>query len=161
MVTTCKYNHRKKDHWISARGCVYSTRYHIVWSTKYRREVLTEKTANDLKLLHEKTAKKKGVTLVTQEIMPDHVHLFITMHPKFSPANIVKIFKGITAKKIFEMHPEIKNKLCQAVSKPLRILQLGNTSFQYFFHFTRNSLIIIDQHNVFAILAKIPLSFQP
>ena len=100
-----------KDHYISARGCVYNTHYNFVWSTKYRREILTGKIADDLKLLHEKIAIKKGVTLVTQEIMPDHVHLFITMHPKFSPADIVKIFKGITAKKLFEMHPDIKNKL--------------------------------------------------
>ena len=101
----------KKEHFITARGCVYNTNYHFVWSTKYRRNVLSGKIAEDLKLLHEKIAKEKGVTLVSQEIMPDHVHLFIIMHPKFAPANIVKIFKGITAKKLFEMYPEIKNQL--------------------------------------------------
>ena len=101
----------KKEHWITAKGCVYNTHYHFVWSTKYRRNVLSGKIAEDLKLLHEKIAKEKGVTLVSQEIMPDHVHLFIIMHPKFAPANIVKIFKGITAKKLFEMYPEIKNQL--------------------------------------------------
>jgi putative transposase len=101
----------KKEHWVTARSCVYSTHYHFVWSTKYRRNVLVDKIADDLKLLHEKIAKEKGVILVTQEVMPDHVHLFITMHPKFSPANIVKIFKGITAKKLFELHPELKNLL--------------------------------------------------
>jgi putative transposase len=101
----------KKEHWITARGCVYNANYHFVWSTKYRRKILTDKIADDLKLLHEKIAKEKGVTLVSQEIMPDHVHLFIIMHPKFAPSNIVKIFKGITAKKLFEMHPEIKYKL--------------------------------------------------
>ena len=69
------------------------------------------KIADDLHDLHELIARKKGVTLVTQEILPDHVHLFITAHPKFAPANIVKIFKGISAKKIFETHPEIKNEL--------------------------------------------------
>ena len=83
----------KKDHWISARGCVYNVNYHFVWSTKYRRKVLVGNVANDLHMLHELIAQKKGVTLVTQEIMPDHVHLFVTAHPKFSPANIVKIFK--------------------------------------------------------------------
>ena len=101
----------KKEYWITAKGCVYNTHYHFVWSTKYRRNVLSGKIAEDLKLLHEKIAKEKGVTLVSQEIMPDHVHLFIIMHPKFAPANIVKIFKGITAKKLFEMYPEIKNQL--------------------------------------------------
>lgn len=101
----------KKDHWISARGCVYNVNYHFVWSTKHRRKVLVGKIADDLHELHELIARKKGVTLVTQEILPDHVHLFITAHPKFAPANIVKIFKGISAKKIFETHPEIKNEL--------------------------------------------------
>ena len=101
----------KKEHWVSARGCMYNVNYHFVWSTKYRRKVLTGSVANDLNMLHESIAQKKGIDLVTQEIMPDHVHLFVTAHPKFSPANIVKIFKGITAKKLFEQHPEIKWKL--------------------------------------------------
>ena len=101
----------KREHWISARGCVYNVNYHFVWSTKYRRKVLVGDVANDLYTLHELIAQQKGVTLVTQEILPDHVHLFVTAHPKFSPANIVKIFKGISAKKLFEHHPEIKDKL--------------------------------------------------
>jgi putative transposase len=101
----------EKKHWISARGCVYNVNYHFVWSTKYRRKVLVGNVADDLHKLHEVIAKQKGVILVTQEIMPDHVHLFVTAHPKFAPANIVKIFKGITAKKLFERHPDIKSKL--------------------------------------------------
>jgi putative transposase len=101
----------EKEHWISARGCVYNVNYHFVWSTKYRRKVLVGNVADDLHKLHEVIAKQKGIILVTQEIMPDHVHLFVTAHPKFAPANIVKIFKGITAKKLFERHPDIKSKL--------------------------------------------------
>jgi putative transposase len=53
-----------------------------------------------------KIANEKGVTLVTQETMPDHVHLFITMHPKFAPADIVKIFKGITEKSSLKCIPK-------------------------------------------------------
>jgi putative transposase len=101
----------EKEHWISARGCVYNVNYHFVWSTKCRRNVLVGNVADDLHKLHEVIAKQKGIILVTQEIMPDHVHLFVTAHPKFAPANIVKIFKGITAKKLFERHPDIKSKL--------------------------------------------------
>jgi len=36
----------------------------------------------------------KGFVLNTQEVMPDHVHLFVIAHPKFAPATIVKIVKG-------------------------------------------------------------------
>lgn len=101
----------RKEHWISSRGCVYNVNYHFVWSTKYRRKVLVGNIADTLRDLHESIAQQKGVVLVTQEIMSDHVHLFVSAHPKFAPANIVKIFKGITAKKLFEQHPEIKKRL--------------------------------------------------
>ena len=60
--------------------------------------------ALQLKALHEAIAKEKGIILVIQELIIDHVHLFITMYLNFAPANIVKIFKGTTAKKLFEIH---------------------------------------------------------
>lgn len=43
--------------------------------------------------------------------MPDHVHLFVSAHPKFAPAILVKLFKGITARKLFKEFPELKKKL--------------------------------------------------
>jgi putative transposase len=101
----------KQEHWVSARGCVYNVYYHFVWSTKYRRKVLVGSVAEDLHWLHELIAEQKGIEMVNQEIMPDHVHLFVTAHPIFAPANIFKIFKGITAKKLFEKHPELRNQL--------------------------------------------------
>lgn len=76
--------------------------YHFVWSTKYRRKVLVGSIAEDLHWLHEFIVKQKGIILINQEIMPDHVHLFVTAHPIFAPANIAKIIKGITAKKFLK-----------------------------------------------------------
>jgi putative transposase len=99
----------KQKHWLTARGCVYNVNYHMVWSTKYRKKVLTGEIMEFLKELHEQIANEKGVVLREQEVMPDHVHLFITAHPKFSPSQIVKIFKGITAKFLFEKFPELRN----------------------------------------------------
>jgi len=101
----------KQEHWISARGCVYNVNYHMVWSTKYRKKVLTGEIVDYLKQLHEQIATEKGIMLVEQEVMPDHVHLFITAHPKFSPSQIVKIFKGITAKELFEKFPALRNRM--------------------------------------------------
>jgi putative transposase len=83
----------------------------MVWSTKYRKKVLIGEIADFLKQLHEQIAKEKGVILREQEIMPDHVHLFITAHPKFSPSQIVKIFKGITAKELFEKFPKLRDRM--------------------------------------------------
>ncbi len=110
MVTICILV-TKQEHWISARGCVYNINYHMVWSTKYRRKVLTGDIVEYLKQLHERIAHEKGVILVEQEVMPDHVHLFVTAHPKFSPSDIVKIFKGITAKELFEKFPVLRSQM--------------------------------------------------
>ena len=68
----------KRKHWISARGCVYNVNYHFVWSVKYRLQVLVGDVAEQLRELHESIAQEWGFLLHEQEIMPDHVHLFIT-----------------------------------------------------------------------------------
>ncbi|MGC8605038.1 MAG: IS200/IS605 family transposase [Desulfomonilaceae bacterium] len=101
----------RQAHWVSSRGCVYNVYYHLVWSTKYRRKVLTGRIEEFLRDLHKAIADEHGFILLAQEIMPDHVHLFISAHPKIAPANIVKIMKGVTARKLFVMFPELKRKL--------------------------------------------------
>ena len=101
----------KQEHWISARGCVYNINYHMVWSTKYRKKILIGEIADYLRQLHEQIAREKSIVLREQEVMPDHVHLFITAHPKFSPSQIVKIFKGITAKELLEKFPTLRNEM--------------------------------------------------
>jgi putative transposase len=80
----------------------------MVWSTKYRKKLLVNKIDERLKELHIQIANEKGIDLKEQEIMADHVHLFVSAHPKFSPSQMTKIFKGITAKVLFEEFPELR-----------------------------------------------------
>lgn len=101
----------RKCHWISSRGCVYNINYHIVYSTKYRRKALEGEVAERLKEIHEEIAKEYGFLLREQGVMPDYVHLFLTAHPKWAPTVIVKLFKGISARKIYLEFPQIRGKL--------------------------------------------------
>ena len=94
-----------------ARTCVYNVNYHIVWSVKYRRAVLTGQIENYLKEILLQTAQEKGFVLEAMEVMPDHVHVFASAHPKNSPSYIVKMLKGISGRKLFLEFPELKNKL--------------------------------------------------
>lgn len=101
----------KKDNIIHARTCVYNVNYHIVWSTKYRKEVLTENIQSYLKFLFNEIAHDKDFKIAAMEIMPDHVHVFVSAHPKISPSYIAKMLKGISARKTLMQYPELTKQL--------------------------------------------------
>jgi len=95
-----------------ARTCVYNVNYHIVWSTKYRRKVLTPPLEDYLKSQLQEIAKDKGFEVILSEIgEEDHIHVFVSAHPQIAPSYIVKMLKGITGRRLFLKFPEIKQKL--------------------------------------------------
>ncbi|MBW8347834.1 IS200/IS605 family transposase [Bacillus sp. IITD106] len=95
-----------------ARTCVYNVHYHIVWSVKYRRKVLTNEIEQYLKDLFEEIAKEKGFEVITMEVgEQDHIHVFASAHPKVAPSYIVKMLKAISGRKLLLRYPEIKEKL--------------------------------------------------
>jgi putative transposase len=59
-------------------GCIYNVKYHIVWCPKYRKEVLIGAVANRLKELLYEEAKALKIEIEAIEVMPDHVHIFVT-----------------------------------------------------------------------------------
>jgi putative transposase len=102
---------RTKQAWTSSTGCVYNIGYHLVWSTKYRKQVLTGEIESSLKGIFSDLSKQNGFQIQEMEVMPDHCHLFISCHPKVAPSNIVKILKGSSARKLFIQFPKIKKNL--------------------------------------------------
>ena len=93
------------------RGYVYSIQYHIVWCTKYRREVLTDGIDADIKEYLQKMASDYDFTIITMEVMPDHIHLLLDCKPQFFPSDMIKILKGNSARWLFMKHPELKKQL--------------------------------------------------
>ena len=92
-------------------GAVYSLKYHLVWTPKYRRSVLEGPIAPRLKELLLEKAKELEVEIEAVEIMPNHVHLFISTDPTESPAHLVNQFKGYTSFKLRQEFPELKSRL--------------------------------------------------
>jgi len=46
--------------------------------------------------------------ILAVEVMPEHVHLFVSAPPKFSPAEIVRLFKGITSRRLKEAFESLR-----------------------------------------------------
>ena len=82
------------------KGAVYNLNYHLVWCPKYRCSVLTGPVADRLRQLLNKIAVQNGFELLAWSVMPDHVHLFVSAPPKYSPSTLAKLFKGITSRRL-------------------------------------------------------------
>lgn len=92
------------------RTSVFNLNYHIIWGTKYRNKVLKGEVEIDLKKLLYEIANEYGFTIDHMEIgLDDHIHLLVNAPPKLSVTNIVRWLKGISARKLFQLHPELKN----------------------------------------------------
>jgi putative transposase len=95
-----------------ARTCVYNVNYHIVWSVKYRLPVLTAEIEAYLKEMFQEIAGEKEFEVVMMEVgEQDHIHVFASAHPKIAPSYIVKMLKGISARKLFLKFPQLKKRL--------------------------------------------------
>lgn|SRR5262245_1289917 len=95
---------------IHTRGCVYQTAYHMVWRPVYRRDVLKEPIKTTLENLLRSIAHQNKMEVLAVDVQPDHVHLFVSMPPTVSIAQAVKLFKGISARQLRLMYPDLRKR---------------------------------------------------
>ncbi len=86
--------------WQSQSHVRWYCRYHIVFIPKYRKKVLYGKLRTDVGQILRSLCEQHGVELVEGHAMPDHVHLCLSIPPKFSVANTVGFLKGKSAIRI-------------------------------------------------------------
>ena len=79
------------DKYDSLKHKKFKIRYHIIFSTKYRRKCLTG--IRDEILSYMKEAETKDFHIETQEIDKDHIHLLVYATPNIAPYQIVHRLK--------------------------------------------------------------------
>jgi putative transposase len=95
----------------SNRHIVYSSKYHVVWCPKYRRQVLVGAVAKRLERILTTLCTEMRVDLLALEIMPDHVHLLVDVDPQFGVHRVVKRLKGRTSHALRLEFPALKSRL--------------------------------------------------
>jgi len=83
----------------------------MVFPLKYRKCVITEEVGESLKTICLEISKRYEIEFVEIGYESDHVHFLVQSVPTMCVTEIVRTIKSITAKKIFQHHPEIKAKL--------------------------------------------------
>ena len=67
--------------------------------------------AKRLKVIFQEIAERYEFEIDTMEVKGDHVHLFLSAPPRYSPARVVQVMKSISAKIVFEEFPEVRKQL--------------------------------------------------
>ena len=95
----------------SNNNVVYSSKYHVVWTPKYRRPVLQNNIAVRLEQVLRETCDKYQAEIIAIEIMPDHVHLLVEVDPQFGIHRLVKNLKGVSSRLLRQEFPYLKSRL--------------------------------------------------
>lgn len=114
--------------WTFSDTCVYNLSYHIIWCPKYRRPLLKDGVDDYLRELIERRCSESGWTIRSLEIMPDHVHLFLSVTPSDSIAQVMSVLKGGTAREMRERFPHLKRLLPAMWTRSYYVESVGHVS---------------------------------
>lgn len=87
---------------------IYECKYHVVFCPKYRYRVLKDEIAEYVKQQIYRLCEQKGqVEVLELNIQPDHVHLIVSIPPKYAVSNFMGYLKGKIAIRVFNRYPQL------------------------------------------------------
>ena len=89
---------------------VYRCEYHFVWVPKYRYHVLVKDLKPRLREILMELCNWLDVRIIEGAICSDHVHMYLSVPPKYSPSHVMKILKGKSAEMLRKEFPELGKK---------------------------------------------------
>ena len=93
------------------KHAVYDLKYHLVWIPKYRKQILDKEISDYIKVIFNMIAERYEFRIDTMEVMEDHVHVFVEVPPRYSPARVVQVMKSISAREAFRKFPDLRKQL--------------------------------------------------
>lgn len=75
----------------------WECKYHIVFVPKYRRKILYGKVRDSLKRIFHELAAQKGCKIIGGNLVQDHVHMIVSIPPKYAVSEVIGYLKGKSA----------------------------------------------------------------
>jgi putative transposase len=85
--------------------CVFLIHYHLVWCPKRRRPILVGPLKERLEVIIRESAPQLESEVLALEVMPDHIHLFLSATPQWAPNQLVGRIKGKSARLLRQEFP--------------------------------------------------------
>jgi len=98
-IINMEYKHSKHH--------VYLVNYHLIWCPKRRRPILVGKVKDRLMQIIKNKANQMNIEILAFEVMPDHVHIFVSAYPTITVHKIVKGFKGVSSNVLRKEFPHL------------------------------------------------------
>ena len=94
-------NYRKTSH------TTYDCKYHIVWITKYRKQVLSGLVGERIRELVRQICKEHDVEILRGHVSKDHVHMFVSVPPHLAISKLVQYLKGKSSYKLMQENKQL------------------------------------------------------
>jgi len=89
---------------------IFNIRYHFVFVTKYRYQVLVGDVGLKIRELIRQTCQAFEIEIIKGVVSKDHVHLFVSAPPVMAPSEIMRRIKGRSSAKVFESFPDLRRR---------------------------------------------------
>ena len=89
---------------------VWECKYHVVWCPKYRFRILSGEVGRSIREIIRQLCEWKQVEILEGNVQRDHIHLVLSVPPKYSIAETIGFIKGKSAIKVFDRHLELKRR---------------------------------------------------
>nr|WP_298680089.1 IS200/IS605 family transposase [uncultured Treponema sp.] len=85
-------------------------KYHIVFTPKYRRKAIYGQYKKSIGQILRQLCNYKGVEIIEGHLMIDHIHMLVSIPPKYSVSQFMGYLKGKSSLMIFDRHANLKYK---------------------------------------------------
>ena len=89
---------------------VWQCKYHVVWCPKYRFRILKGEIGQSIRAVIRQLCDWRRIEIVEGSVQIDHIHLILSIPPKYSVSEAIGFLKGKSAIKIFDMNQELKRR---------------------------------------------------
>ena len=83
-------------------------KYHVVFAPKFRRQIIYGKLKQDIGKILRDLCARKDVEIIEANACPDHIHMLLSIPPKYSVSAFMGYLKGKSSLIIFERHAQLK-----------------------------------------------------
>ncbi|CAM4005161.1 IS200/IS605 family transposase [Paenibacillus lactis] len=89
---------------------VYDIKYHVIWVTKYRYQILKGQLAVRTRELIRQGCEARRIGILQGSVGKEHIHLLLSCPPSLAPSKVVQYLKGRSSRLLQEEFPELKKR---------------------------------------------------